>query len=554
MTLYFDRLRSLLRGQVPRDRLVERLPYLGVDLEEVGPDSVRVEYNPNRPDLSTDYGIARALNGLFGFELGTPHYRIAPARLTVNVDPSVRGVRPYIVAAVVCKVRLDEETIRQVISMQEDLHAGIGRHRRRVAIGLHNLDVIQPPIRYGTVPSTFRFQPLGEARPMSIREILTRTETGRDYGPIVAGGGRFPILTDKSGDVLSLPPIVNAERTRVSGSTRNLFLDLTATDLSAAEQALHILCTSLHDAGGQLEAVHIHQPEGDIDTPRLVERRAPVDLQLVHRLLGLELTPTEVAACLARSRFSTKQDGGGLMASIPSYRFDILHPVDLVEEVAIGYGLDRFTFTLPQGSSVGVYDKTLRELDRVRSAMVGLGLVEVMNFTLVSRTTLGPATSRRGVQLLRVQNPKTLEHEVLRDALFPSLLSVLARNVHEDYPQRIFEIGKVFLRDSRQDTGIREEFHVGAVLAHASASYSEARSVLAALVHQAFARIVRTPSTRHPSFVPGRVARVLVDGEPRGVAGEVHPKVLTNFDLRTPVAAFELNLTGVHPKPGPAKA
>ncbi|MDW8044429.1 MAG: phenylalanine--tRNA ligase subunit beta [Nitrososphaerota archaeon] len=542
VTIYYNRIQKLLKQNVPIDRVIEALPYLGLDLEEKGEDYVKVEYNPNRPDFSTDYGIARALNGLFGFEKGAPIYDVEYEGIKVFVDDSVKGIRPYIVSLVVKGLSLDDETIRQMITMQEDLHAGIGRKRRKVSIGIHNLDVIHPPLTYTTVPPDFRFVPLNHTKPMSMEEVLRETDVGREYGGIVAGFDRYPIIIDARGEVLSFPPIINGELTRVTTFTKNLLIDITGTDLKAMENSLAILAATFHDAGGRLKSVEIGYSDGSMLTPDMAPTHMPIDLNLIRRLLGLNLSESEVKECLERSRISVMKDNDGTKAVIPRYRVDIIHPVDLVEEVVIGYGVYNLTPKLPRGNIMGRFDEGLARLDRVRDVLTGFGLIEVMNFSLVSREVLYDKVGRRERRVLRVESPRTKEHEVLRDQLLPSLIFVASKNLHEEYPQRIFEVAKVCIPDDRKRSRVREEYHVAVLIAHAEANYSEAKSLLTAFVQQAFNKRVETKPVNHYMFTAGRVAEVIVDGKKLGYLGEVHPKVLNNFDLRVPAVAFELNL------------
>lgn len=523
---------------------MEALPYIALDLEEVAEDYVRVEYTPNRPDLATEWGVARALNGLLGYEKGAPLYRCERSGLEAYVDASVAEVRPYFVGMVVEGLLLDDEGIRQVIALQEDLHHGVGRRRRKVAIGLHNLDVVKPPFTYTTKPADFSFIPLGYEEPMSISTILRETDVGRQYGHIVAGPGRYPIILDSLGQVLSFPPIINGELTRVTPTTRNLFIDVTGTDLEAVQDALAVLATTFHDAGARILSVSIHYPNGRVlETPNLEPQQMEVDEDMVRHLLGLELDRVDIIECLARSRISCGERNGRLVAVIPRYRLDILHPVDLVEEVAVGYGIGNFTPTLPEAAATGLLHPRLEQLDTVREVLMGLGLLETFNFSLLSEEVLYTRLGRRADEALRVADPKTREHEILRDLLTPSLLQVLARNIHEEYPQRIFEVAKTFHRDEAAEAGVREDYHVAVLVAHSQADYTEAKALLTALLKQAFDHSAETRAQEYFLYTPGRSAEVLVEGLGRvGWVGEVRPEILEAFQLRTPVAGFELSL------------
>jgi phenylalanyl-tRNA synthetase beta chain len=517
---------------------IERLPYLGLDIEEEAQDYIKVEYNPNRPDFSTDYGIVRALKGLLGLEKGCPKYSVQKSDLVVQVDKSVEEVRPYIVSALIEGVTLDDETIRQIIAMQEDLHHTIGRRRAKVSIGIHNFDVLKPPIIYTTEAPDFRFVPLGGVEPLSMREILEKTPVGQKYGWIVAKHKRYPILIDSLGQVLSFPPIINGELTRVTQATRNLFLDVTATDLKAAEDALAILATTLADAGGVIRSVEVHYPNLVLTTPNLSETEMGVELKRGNKLLGLKLRGEEAVECLARSRIDAEYDGSMIRAKIPRYRVDIMHPIDLVEEVAIGYGLDRLTPTLPPTKIVGRPHPELKRLSAIREVCVGLGLTEVMNLSLTSEAALYTNLGRGAQDAIKVEEAKSSEHKYLRDMLIPSLLLNLATNIHEPYPQRLFELAKTFHRRGGE---IVEEYHLAVITSHSEANYTEAKSLLDAITQQAFGLRCKTKPSTNPLFIEGRCAEVK-GGRLEGVIGEIRPEVLQAFNLRMPAAALELNI------------
>lgn len=545
ITLYYDKIKKLIKGELSKKDLLDKIPYIGVTLEEATNDYVKIEYNPNRPDFSTIYGIARSLNGILGFERGSPNYVIKSGEVEIIVDESTQIVRPFIVGLVARGINLSDESIQEIISMQEDLHEGIGRRRRKMSIGIHNFDVLKPPIRYTTVSPEFKFIPLGENEEMSMREILEKTDVGREYGYIVSSFDKYPLIIDSLDHVLSFPPIINGELTRLTPETKNLFVEITATDLKADEDALAIIASTLSDMGAKIESVNIRIGNSIKITPDMSPQQIEVNRKLANDLLGLRLNDKEIVECLERSRISVSSKDGKFIASIPRYRVDILHQVDLVEEIAYGYGFDKLTPTLPAFKKAGRYHENLSLISSARDVMIGLGCIEVMNYHLISKKVLYEFTRRKAKKMIKVENPKSIEYEVLRDNIFPSLLMVLSKNLHEEYPQRIFEISKVFSNDLRASNGIREDYHIATAVSHSTANYTEVKSILSSLLLQAFNLSVDTIPTHHPSFSSGRVAKIVSAKQNLGVIGEINPLVLENFRLRNPVSIFEVNLSKV---------
>ena len=536
LKIYFDRFQKMTG--LSQRTIVDRLPFLGLDIEGEDADAIRIEYNPNRADFSTDYGIARAMRGLIGRELGPPEYPIVQEDLWVNVRPNLANVRPFIACATATGLRLDDETIRQLISMQEDLHNGIARRRRKAAIGLHNLDVIRSPFEYIGMPDSFEFVPLGSAgRKMSIEEILEKTETGMQYGHLLKNAPVYPILRDSAGTVLSMPPIINGNATKVDTATRNIFVDVTSTDERIGEDALAIICAALSDAGAKLGSVNVVYPDKKRKaTPDLSPTKMKFDRKLTSDIIGLDLSASEMKQCLERSRLGLDREGN---AVIPRYRVDILHPIDLTEEVAIGYGLDKIEPAYPASGEPGSFDRVSVLVDRICDSIAMSGFMETMSFDLVDMATLYTRFGRSSDQRIEVENPRTIEHSLLRDSILPSLMGALSRNIQAAYPQRAYEVGRVFLREGR---GIAEGSRLAAVTAHSSSSFSEARMYLEALVSTHLGKEIQTRPATHWAFEDGRCAEVVLDGTGIGHMGEVKAAALAAFGLDVPVAGFEIDL------------
>jgi phenylalanyl-tRNA synthetase beta chain len=535
-----DRLKRFVPG-VKVDRALDTLPFVALDIEGVDNNVIRVEYNPNRPDFSSDYGIARALRGLLGIETGLPKFKIAgKSGLAVRVDPAVKRIRPWIVALVARNGRLDEETIKQLIAMQEDLHNGVGRRRKKASVGIHNLDVIKFPVTYKAAGGDYSFEPLGESSSRSIDQILKESETGKQYGHILEGFGRYPVIVDSSGTTLSLPPIINGNATKVDEKCRNLFVEVTATDQKAAEDMLAIIAVTLYDAGFEIRSVTVDSGKR-VETPQMKPSVISADMGYINTILGLTLDGRQAIRCLKKSRLDAKAAGKKLVCTIPRYRTDISHSVDIAEEVAIGYGVFNIEPTFPSSPTAGQKNSLSTYFGAIREVLIGLGMLESLSFSLTSKEVQYGAFGIASNDVLSVDSSKSIEHEILRDSLVPSLLQSLSRNVHEEYPQRLFEIGKTF----RKNGDVAESWNVSAVVAHADAGYTEIRSAMQALIKSCFGKDAATRAFSNPMFMEGRCADIMVDGKRVGVIGEVSPLALENFKLRVPAAAFEIDLSGI---------
>jgi phenylalanyl-tRNA synthetase beta chain len=542
VNIKFERLKKLI-PDVKMDKVIDMLPFVALDIEGVDKDIVRVEYNPNRPDLSSDYGVARALRGLLEIETGMPKFKLAgKSGLSVTVEATVRKIRPYVISFVAKNGRLDDETLKQLIMMQEDLHNGVGRKRKKASIGIHNFDVIKFPVTYKTVKGDHSFRPLDEPSELSINQILKDLEIGKQYGQILSAFDSYPLIVDSTGLVLSLPPIINGQATKVNDKCRNLFVEVTATDQKSAEDLLAILAITLYEAGFEIKTVSIDSGKRKIETPQMKARVISADMGYVDSILGLALDAKQIITCLKKSRLDAKAVANKIVCTIPRYRIDISDPIDISEEVAIGYGIYNLEPKFPNSLTTGKKNSLSIYLNAIRETLIGLGMIESLSFLLTSKDVQYKAFGILSKDELSVEGSKSTEHEILPNSLVPLLLQSLSYNIHEQYPQELFEIGKTFVKSY---STIEERWSIGAVVAHADASYSNVKSRMQALLRSCFGKEAITIASTNHMFMEGRCAEVIFDNKPIGVLGEIVPNAVENFRLRVPVAAFEINLLAI---------
>lgn len=527
--------------------IVEKLPYIGLDIEGIdeGDGIIRVEFNPNRPDYASENGILRALRGLFEMEVGLPIIKnVEESDYVINVDETVADIRPIIYGFVAKRqYSLDEYEITQLISMQEDLHNGIGRKRKKTSIGLHNLDPIVFPLNYTTVPKNFSFIPLDTQNEFTIEQILTNLDVGKDYGYIINDSDKFPLLFDSQKNVLSLPPIVNGNLTRITLDTKNLLIEVTSTSGKSAHDVLSILSFELYDMGFKIYSIQINSPfDGRSETPILDPLKMMVSAGYINKILGLELSNRELIKCLEKSRCSGKILENGIECFIPRYRVDIFNPIDISEEVAIGYGIYRFDTSSPSLYFSGKKHINSMIFNSIREILVGLGFLEIINTNIISRKTVDDFFIKNAdddSNIISIGDSKNSEFEILRNSIIPSMMITLSKNIHEKYPQKLFEIGKTF---QIQNSKIKEEWSLGVVIAHNNTDYSEIKSVLESLIKYCFNKHIKTPHFNFEYYLKGHSAKILLNENDIGNIGEVYPQVLENFKLRTLVSTFQINL------------
>jgi phenylalanyl-tRNA synthetase beta chain len=437
-------------------------------------------------------------------------------------------------------LKLNDDRIKELIQIQEKLHVTYGRNRKKAAIGIYPLEHIKPPIYYKALhPEEIRFKPLDLNKDLTGSQILAIHPTGREYGYLLEGKEKYPVFIDSKQNIMSMPPIINSNTVgKISLTTKDVFIECSGFDFDHLHVCLNMLVTAMAEMGGQIFSVDLHYPDKRRVTPELSGRVMKLDVDYVNKILGTELKEADIKKYLARMGHDYKNK----VVRFPGYRSDILHPIDLIEDVAIAYGYEHFNGTLSDFSAVA-HEKSLEIFkNALRAVLVGLGLIEVKNFCLTNKDAQLKLMNYSGTELAELENSVTQDYNVLRGWIIPSLLETLRYNKHYDYPQNIFEVGTVFRLDDSQDTGIHETDRLGIALCGNDANFTKIKQVLDVIAESLNITYILA-DTEHASFINGRAGRVVVNNSKVAYIGEIHPQVLSNWSIDMPVAALELNVT-----------
>lgn len=525
---------------------------------------IRMELLAVRPDMFDPAGLARTLRGYLGEHLGPVEYKLGAPTVTVEVqaeldhpeNPLYRPIR----CAVVRGVELDEDRIKVLMKLQENLHWAMGRDRKRASIGCYDLSTFDPArgIYYKlTTPDQPSFVPLGKREGMTPREVLEKHPRGVDYAHLLAGRIQYPLLgsyrPDGSEVVMAFIPIINSEDTKVVPGTKDLFVDVTGVEPRLVEKILNTLVTALLELcpGSTAEQVTISVPGKDTyATPDLTPQKVEFDPALPARRIGIPVDDAQVKELLLKMGHGVA-DGPDekITVEVPAYRNDILHPVDLVEDVAIAYGYHNIVPSLVPTFTVGVETPRSALMNRVRQALTGLGYNEVLTLILSNEPDQFDKLRRTNPQQhVLVSHPISVEQTMIRTSLLPGLLDTFSVNTDHPLPQRIFEVGRISLLDPKEEVGARELLRVTAAVVGSRADFTEVKAVAEALVRElrfpgtATIRPVGEGDAMFGTFIPGRGA-VIGQGDSAWVTfGELHPEVLEGFHLAYPVAFLEMDL------------
>jgi phenylalanyl-tRNA synthetase beta chain len=521
------------------DRLRDRISYLGTDIECITEDEFTVEVFPNRPDMLSVPGLARAFSSFIGEKIGLRRYEVRDSGEKVIIDKSVGKVRPYTACAIVKDLKYDDEKIKEVIQIQEKLHVTFGRNRRKLAIGIYPFEKIRPPIRFlAKKPEDIKFRPLEYNKTINGRQMLSMHPAGREYGHLLEGLDLFPVFEDAEGSILSMPPIINSHETgKIGPLTKDVFIECSGFDLRVLERCINIIVTAMADMGGRVFSMELHYPDKKIVSPRLEPVKMKIEVAYISRLLGLDLSPKDIGKLLERMGYGYK--AGSVL--IPPYRTDILHQVDLVEDVAIAHGFENFKPTIPNVATIGEEDPLEVRKRAIANVLSGLGYLEVNTYNLTSREVQCRMMGHEE-ELVELANALSQEYNVLRKWMLPSALEILKANRQHEYPQQIFGTGTLFSKDASAETGVLERDSLMIATSGDKSNFTEIRQAADYLFSQ-LGLSVSYKQASHPSFIDGRVAGIFLGNKKLGLLGEVAPSVLENFKLEMPVAACEINLS-----------
>nr|MCK4929600.1 phenylalanine--tRNA ligase subunit beta [Nanoarchaeota archaeon] len=535
---------NLIGKKLGKEELEEALMYVKGEIDEWDKDNdlLKIETaDTNRPDLWSAEGIAREIKR--HLKLGKDNIpKIKKSGIKVIVDKNLAKIRPLTVCAVIRGLKITEDVLSQMIQLQEKVCETFGSKRREVAIGVYDLHRVTSPIYYkGYGLTELKFVPLEFSKKLNLRQILAQHPKGKEYGYLLEKAEKYPIFIDKKGEVLSMPPIINSDYTgKVTKDTKDLFIECSGFNFKFLVPALNVICMALVDRGGKLESVEVQFPDKKMITPDFSEKSIKFDFEYVNNRSGLNLKNEEIEKLLKKAGYSVK----GNKVFYPAYRQDIMHAVDVIEDIIIGYGYNSIKPESIDFNFQGSMTLINKFSSTVASIMMGLGAQEVMNYTLTNKDIL-LKKMLVSMNVIEVDNPVSMNWVVFRTWVLPGLLEFLSKNTNKEYPQQIFEIGEVVVRDDSAETKSRNPIRIVYCLASKDATFTNAKQVLEFLFDSLGITYV-IDKTEHPSFIKGRCGRVKVKDKKVAYIGEINPQVLENFGIEMPVAGFELNLTDLY--------
>lgn len=522
----------------------------------------KIDIPANRYDLLCIEGLVQGLKVFLG-EAQFPKYKTlkpVDAFQRLSIKQSTQVIRPHAVAAVLRNIRFDKNVYASFIDLQDKLHQNLCRKRSLVAIGTHDLDTIQGPFTYEALsPDSIKFKPLNQTKEYTAAQLMDLYATDnqlRHYLHIIKDSPVYPVIKDSNGVVLSLPPIINGEHSKITLNTKNVFIECTATDLTKARVVLDTLVCMFANYCQEaftVELCEVETPSGQINVyPDIKTRRETVDVSKINSMVGINEKADHIANLLTRMCLSASSDNDKILVEIPPTRHDIIHACDIYEDVAIAYGYNNITKKFPSFYTTASQLPINKLSDQLREQLAQAGFTESLTFSLCSKEDISEKLRKPldSIPAVHVSNPKTLEFQVARTTLLPGLLKTVAANRKMPLPLKIFEISDVVLKDDNTDNGARNQRHLCAVNYNKSPGFE--------IIHGLLDRIMQLleipfdssrsgngyhlKSTEDDTFFPGSCADVVVAGKKVGVMGVLHPEVITGFDLNLPCSALEINI------------
>jgi len=538
--LHLDRLKELLSGEIKEQELEDIVFTLKGEIESINKTdgTLDIEFTMDRPDLLISEGVARAIKGLKEIETGFPKLTVKNSdyQLLIHDVPS----RPYIAIGIIKNYPLDEKTLEELIQFQEKIHLTVGRKRKKVAIGIHDLDKIpSKKLEYKPVHLDYQMIPLGHSDRWTVRDVLKETVQGRLYGSYSIMNDHHPaILSD--GEIISLPPVINSDVTRLDVGTKNLLIDVTGTDEFTVLKTLDLITSILSERKNAfIELCMIVRNNNSFLTPGLTPTFVETTISDINRTLGVELSGDDIVRLGEKMRWEVLWDEDNIRAGAPEYRTDVLHPVDFIEDLAVSYGYSNFTLepkpvtTKPKEDEYTVFKK------HVKRILIGLGYTQFLSFTMIS-DDLAKIAPESGISPIRIINPISNEMSSIRPSIIPSLIQAIRESQKSGLPLRIFEIGYYGYIDAKSK-GLSTGEKLALALVDYRVGYEDIQSALEGLL----SILGITPVyQRYYSdiFIKGRSSIVKYNDTVIGYVGEIYPQILVDNQIKHPVGVAEVYL------------
>lgn len=515
---------------------------LGMEVEEITDGVITISITPNRPDLIDFFGLVRAIKYVLGTKKPREMQYLVktPPVMTVSVGKNVSGLRPFITAFVVNDVDLSGERLKYLINFTEKLCETYGRKRRKLALGLHDLDSVRGNLKYDASTDGV-IVPLTESKERTFKDILKEHAKGIAYNYAIENeNGLIPFLSDDE-KVISLIPIINSDATRVTGSTKNLLVEMTGTDNIIVNQTANMLACSFLDQGAKVSPCLIHYAKSDFITPSLSYIEVKIRDYKITETIGNWVDDNRIIILAEKLGYNGAKYGNSTLFYVPPYRTDIIDEQDIIEDIAIGYGYNKIVPLPVIGNSKGRGYYLTEFINTLALNMVGLGYSEAINNYLTNKTVNFDKVGVKKYdekEIVSFFYSKTESYTMLRTSLLPGLLANLGVSAHEGMPQRLFEAGGVFAAGKKNFT---ENINVAFVSEHSKADFAEIKGAFEAIL-KLFGYDYKLRPLSDPLFVEGRAAEVLIGKDVAGKFGEINPSILKNFSLEEPVSAAELTL------------
>jgi phenylalanyl-tRNA synthetase beta chain len=565
----------------------------GIELDEDTTDSERpvvdgirerpqlkIEIAANRYDMLCFEGIQLMLN-IFNRKTKLPAYALKPPSdgqlQTITVSKDVARIRPYLSGAILRNIKFDDTRYASFIDLQDKLHQNLARQRTLVSVGTHDLDTLQGPFTYEALPpKDIKFVPLNQTQEMDGEQLMQFYEKDRHLSKflhIIRDSPVYPVIYDANRVVCSLPPIINGDHSKITTKTKNIFIEITATDKTKVEIVCNILVSMFSQYTSEkftvepIKIVSDHNKETR-QVPDLAPRSTQAEVDYINACCGLNLSASDICSLLTRMSYSAKPSKANpnlIDIDIPPTRADVLHQADVMEDVCIAYGFNKLPRAFPKVGTTIAQPLAINKLgDILRHEAAMAGWTEVMPLILCSHDENFGWLNRKddGNTVVKLANPKTAEYQVVRTTLLPGLLKTLRENKHHSLPMKIFEVSDVAFKAPQLERKSRNERHFAAAWYGKTSGFEVVHGLLDRLMAMMKAAFITREEglervggkgmeywieeVDDATFFPGHAAsvHVKIDGKESvvGVFGILHPTVLEKFELKYPVSTLEMNL------------
>jgi phenylalanyl-tRNA synthetase beta chain len=509
-------------GEEWTDKLKTYSRIIGFSYED-NQEEIKLEFNPDRPDIYSTLSLIHSIRTYFGSPSKRGEMSVAKRRIN-NLKPRCR---PYIIALEVNLGKTNSRVAKDSLEYFDRISENVGKKRKLFASGIHDLNKVIGDLTYGEISVEEEFETFDDKR-STIFDLINEHPKGREYGSLVSDSlkdGKICALKD-SNRIISIPPLFNSKSSRVENDTLSVLVDITASTKEGLILGARLGAGYFTKLGLNVQFLNSECSEEILSS--LKSDMYQMDSEVIKEISGVSASIPKIATYLKKMGYGIDKKN----IKVPLERIDVMGYEDIVEDFIKAYGINQIEPRELTSNFTGKLDELNMFTSKVRQVAIDYGFLEIINFVL---------RKEEGDDKLEILNAKSEEFSKLRKNLIGGILEFFQRNRQYGFPQKVFEVGEVFIEGTQDRT-------LAVSICGRHSNYSDIKGYLDGIIQAFGISNIQMHEGNMGEFVYGRHGIVEIEGDNVGFIGEISPEIIQKYSFNFPVTYFEISLTKLYEK------